>query len=195
MFRWLVLWTLLVLSGSVGAQDDQAQIIKAYGGPVDEVTLERDWALIQWSERDAAGQALFHRMDGRWVSVFGGGGALDAAALFKYGVPRSSWGPLLKRSLSSSELRQVSPGPYWIDRIRCFDLQNGDFYNRSDWELTLMRNEIFAVHGRPFQDQELRAYFGQRAWYRPDPAYRDERLTPRELRNARKIANWQAVRR
>lgn len=196
MTRYLLpVLCLLLAYSQAWCQDDRSQIIKAYGSGVDEVAVHKAWALVQWSDGDAAGQALFHRLDGRWVSVFGGGGALVAANLFQYGVPRESWQPLLGRSLSAAELAQVSPGPYWIDWIRQNDLQDRDLRGHSDWVLSLMRNEIFAVHGRPFRDEEMRAYFGQRSWYHPDQAYSDKRLSLREARNARKIAAYQAARR
>lgn len=44
----------------------------------------------------------------------------------------------------------------------------------SDWELYIARNEIYARHGREFQNQDLRDYFGQQPWYTP-------RYTPEEF--------------
>ena len=35
----------------------------------------------------------------------------------------------------------------------------------SDWELLIARNEIYARHGREFNDAELRSYFESRSWY------------------------------
>lgn len=191
VFSMLCSW---LITCPATAQDDRSLIIKALGYPVDDITIHKSWALLQWSDGDAAGQAIFHRLDGRWIKVAGGGGAFDAGNLFRYGVPKASWEPLLKRKLSPAEIGAVEPGPYWIDWIRRVDLRDTDLENDSDWQLTLMRNEIFAVHGRPFRDPELRAYFGQRSWYHPDPSYSDARLTPRELGNARKIASFQASR-
>lgn len=88
-------------------------------------------------------------------------------------------------------MRAVRQGPHWIDRVRQVDLQDSDLSHCSDWELTLMRNEIFAVHRRPFQDLELLTYFQQREWYRPDTGFQQSRLSPRERRNARFIADYQ----
>jgi len=44
-------------------------------------------------------------------------------------------------------------------------------------ELRTMTYEVFARHGRPFADPEWQAHFASQAWYRADPAYRDDRLT------------------
>jgi hypothetical protein len=44
-------------------------------------------------------------------------------------------------------------------------------------ELYLMRNEIFARHGRPFKTSELDTYFGSQDWYKRDRDYGDSRLS------------------
>lgn len=61
----------------------------------------------------------------------------------------------------------------------------------SAWELTLMRNEIYAVHGRPFKDPDLRSYFSSRPWYHADPQFKEKSLAPLELENARFILDYQ----
>ena len=55
----------------------------------------------------------------------------------------------------------------------------------------LMRNEVFAKHGRPFQDPLLKAYFESRPWYRANSGYSDALLTERERRNAGFIQQYQ----
>lgn len=35
----------------------------------------------------------------------------------------------------------------------------------SNWELYIARNEIYARHGRGFQNQDLRDYFAGKSWY------------------------------
>ncbi len=47
-------------------------------------------------------------------------------------------------------------------------------------ELRLMRNFVFARHGRAFAAEDLKALFGSLAWYRPDPGYSDARLGPED---------------
>lgn len=46
----------------------------------------------------------------------------------------------------------------------------------SDWELCLARNELYARHGRKFQDPDLRRYFESQSWYKGtiEPADFDE---------------------
>jgi serine/threonine protein kinase, bacterial len=38
------------------------------------------------------------------------------------------------------------------------------------WELEIMRNEIYARHGRIFNRKDLQEYFEGQPWYRPDPS-------------------------
>jgi hypothetical protein len=66
-----------------------------------------------------------------------------------------------------------------------------DLCGRSPRELTLMRNEIFARHGRPFVDPELRAYYSKQSWYHADVGYTDRVLSPVERRNAQFIYDYQ----
>jgi hypothetical protein len=54
-------------------------------------------------------------------------------------------------------------------------------------DLRRLRNEIYARHGRPFQDAALRSYFGSFDWYRPDPAFDEASLSPTEHANAELI--------
>lgn len=46
-------------------------------------------------------------------------------------------------------------------------IDESELYNYSAAELRLIRNEIFALHGRIFNSQDLRDYFSQKSWYVP----------------------------
>lgn len=46
-----------------------------------------------------------------------------------------------------------------------------------------LRNEIYARHGKVFQDPWLRGYFQSQSWYKPDPAFREAMLTRVERAN------------
>lgn len=70
-------------------------------------------------------------------------------------------------------------------------LTEADLKGRSARDLTLMRNEIYARKGRPFQDPELRKYFSSQQWYKPNPQYTDANLTEIESRNVRIILDYQ----
>jgi hypothetical protein len=66
-----------------------------------------------------------------------------------------------------------------------------DLAGLSARELTLLRNTVYARHGRPFQDPQLRAYFAKQPYYKPNPAYNDAYLPPDEKALAQKIAAYQ----
>ena len=44
-------------------------------------------------------------------------------------------------------------------------LTESDLAGLSDWELLIARNEIYARHGRKFNDPDIRAYFESKSWY------------------------------
>lgn len=54
-----------------------------------------------------------------------------------------------------------------------------------------LRNEIYARHGRRFQDPGLRAYFSSFAWYQPNDAFREDQLNDIEKKNATLIRQYE----
>jgi hypothetical protein len=66
----------------------------------------------------------------------------------------------LERILSLKELRQLS--------MR---------------DLRLLRNTIYARHGRPFKSEILRDHFGGMSWYKIDESYSDKLLSKNDVRN------------
>ena len=67
----------------------------------------------------------------------------------------------------------------------------------SDWQLRLARNEIYARHGRRFNDAQLQAYFDGKSWYHgtiaPD-AFDASVLNDTELANIARIQEVEAQR-
>lgn len=72
-------------------------------------------------------------------------------------------------------------------------LTRGDLAGMTNWQLTLARNEIYARHGRPFDNATIRAYFSNTGWYRANSAYRDSWLSQTETRNAAFIRDYQTA--
>lgn len=66
----------------------------------------------------------------------------------------------------TSQSRVGESGPRW-PWTSSHPLSEDDLRALSLQELELMRNEIYARHGWVFNRQDLQAYFGQQAWYRP----------------------------
>lgn len=54
-------------------------------------------------------------------------------------------------------------------------------------DLRLLRNEIYARHGRVFKDKDLQTYFESQAWYKANPEFNDEQLSEIESQNLAKI--------
>lgn len=55
-------------------------------------------------------------------------------------------------------------------------------------ELRILRNTVYARHGRMFESPGLQRYFGSRSWYKPNTAYTDELLTEADRTNLEVIA-------
>lgn len=78
-------------------------------------------------------------------------------------------------------------------------IDESELYDYSAGQLRLIRNEIFALHGRIFRSQDLRDYFSQKAWYVPtyDPDEFDanmfDYLNDYEAANLKVILNYEAA--
>ena len=62
-----------------------------------------------------------------------------------------------------------------------------DFSGLFTEDLRLLRNEIYARHGRIFKTKLLNDYFSEQPWYKPDPNYSDSMLTAIESENLKAI--------
>ena len=58
-------------------------------------------------------------------------------------------------------------------------------------ELRLLRNEVYARHGRQFQAQWLQQYFWNQPWYQPDDSFKDELLTGPDKTNVETIVAYE----
>ncbi|MBV9241140.1 MAG: YARHG domain-containing protein [Acidobacteria bacterium] len=54
-------------------------------------------------------------------------------------------------------------------------------------DLRVLRNEVYARHGRIFKDPKLQKYFESQAWYKPNPDFKDDQLNQVESDNLKKI--------
>lgn len=62
-----------------------------------------------------------------------------------------------------------------------------DLEGKSKAELRVMRNEVFARHGRIFRSPDLDAFFSGKSWYNRNASYSDELLTDVDRANVRII--------
>jgi hypothetical protein len=58
-------------------------------------------------------------------------------------------------------------------------------------DLQILRNEIYARHGRIFKNPELQKYFETQSWYQPNPDFKDDSLNEIEYKNLATIRNAQ----
>jgi hypothetical protein len=58
-------------------------------------------------------------------------------------------------------------------------------------ELRLLRNEIYARHGRQFQAEWLQQYFWGQPWYQPDGSFKDEELSGADKQNVETIVAFE----
>jgi hypothetical protein len=59
--------------------------------------------------------------------------------------------------------------------------------NLSRRDLRILRNTIYARHGRQFKSKLLQEYFDTMEWYKRDPAFAEKRLTKIDVTNVRMI--------
>ncbi len=62
-----------------------------------------------------------------------------------------------------------------------------ELQGRSKAELRVMRNEVYARHGRVFQSPDLHDYFTKKPWYTQNPSYSDSLLSDVDKENIRII--------
>ena len=58
-------------------------------------------------------------------------------------------------------------------------------------ELRLLRNEIYARHGRTFRAEWLQQYFYQQPWYTPDENFKDESVSGTDKLNVETIVKYE----
>ena len=58
-------------------------------------------------------------------------------------------------------------------------------------ELRLLRNEVYARHGRMFKAEWLQQYFFQQPWYAPDENFKDEELSVNDKLNVETIVKYE----
>jgi hypothetical protein len=95
---------------------------------------------------------------------------------------------------STPAVRALKPSPLAPLDSRGGYLQAADLMGLSRWELDVLRNEIYARHGRRFNRAELQAYFDQQPWYRPRYApdeFPEHLLNAAERWNVELIADYQ----
>ena len=79
----------------------------------------------------------------------------------------------------------VAPGMMYLFQDRA--LSDTMLKGVTLYELRVLRNEIYARHGRRFQTAWLRTYFSEQPWYRPSATFRESDLSEVEKANVKVI--------
>jgi hypothetical protein len=66
-------------------------------------------------------------------------------------------------------------------------LEEGTLGDMFAEDLRVLRNEIYARHGRVFKDKDLQKYFESQPWYKANPDFKDDQLNEIEAANLAKI--------
>ncbi|MEA5576528.1 protein kinase domain-containing protein [Anabaena sp. UHCC 0451] len=80
---------------------------------------------------------------------------------------------------------------FWLSQRQ---VTEADLAGKSGYELDIMRNTIFAVHGRRFDTPGLQEYFNQQSWYNPQYSPKQfpaNLLSKIEIQNAEYINQYQ----
>jgi hypothetical protein len=80
--------------------------------------------------------------------------------------------------------------PFFMQRL----VYAADLEGKTAWELDVLRNEIYARHGRGFNRQDLQRHFDAQPWYKrkySPEAFNDALLTPLQRQNALFIREYQ----
>lgn len=78
-------------------------------------------------------------------------------------------------------------------QLSCVVLDNKSLANKSAFELSLMRNEIYAYYGMIFRKEPLRAYFAKKEWYYPWETDVTDCITDLEWANIHLIQNYEKL--
>lgn len=188
---------LLLVLALPGLADERADILRATHEKITPdtetvVMVDGPWAMVAFFQREAGWSSVLRKFPGEgWHEVYGCRGGPGHDVMIRLGLPRASIVRMIPKRADMgpptlAELQKVSAGPYYAflseRAVTAQDLQS-----KSWWELTLMRNEIFARHGRRFQDPALADYFHNRPWY----TGQESPVTVLEAKNAATILEYQ----
>ncbi len=98
---------------------------------------------------------------------------------------------LTRSSAGSSSGR--SGGSYIASWTNTRSVTDAALAGYTNWQLTLMRNEIYARHGRTFNNKYVRNHFLSQSWYSANSNYRDSWLSSLERENAEYIRDYQTA--
>ena len=110
-------------------------------------------------------------------------------------LARSKSYPLEDFEIMALLLEKLDLNKTYEGNVRLYTLE--DFEHRFLYDpvnklyAKVIRNEIFARHGRPFKDKTLQGIYENYSWYKPNPNYSDNMLNEYEKKNVEFILNYE----
>lgn len=86
---------------------------------------------------------------------------------------------------------KAETGDYILPGSSSKYLTDSDLEGLSSSQLRLARNEIYARHGRTFNDSQLQAYFESKSWYKADLGFSESSLSECERANVTFIKEYE----
>ncbi len=94
-------------------------------------------------------------------------------------------------TLAQKRSRKVALAPGDMELFEDRLISTQMLHGLSLYELRLLRNEVYARHGRSFQAPWLAQYFFSQPWYQPDDNFKDEQLSGSDKTNVETIVAYE----
>ncbi|MFN2492482.1 MAG: YARHG domain-containing protein [Pyrinomonadaceae bacterium] len=94
-------------------------------------------------------------------------------------------------SFAQKQSRKVALAPGDMELFENKTISEQMLRGLSLYELRLLRNEVYARHGRQFQAPWLAQYFFSQPWYTPDENFKDEQLSGADRQNVETIVAYE----
>jgi hypothetical protein len=94
-------------------------------------------------------------------------------------------------ALAQKQKRGLALSPGDMEFFENKPISPGMLKGLSLYELRLLRNEVYARHGRQFQAEWLQQYFYGQSWYTPDENFKDDELSGFDKQNVETIVAYE----
>ncbi len=94
-------------------------------------------------------------------------------------------------SVAQKKSRKIALAPGDMELFENKLISEQMLHGLSLYELRLLRNEVYARHGRQFQAPWLAQYFFSQPWYTPDENFKDEQLSGADKQNVETIVAYE----
>jgi hypothetical protein len=109
---------------------------------------------------------------------------------FAWYTPRTDFSDSELSSVENANIAMITTREQQLhDELSTRALNDYEVRGLRPEDARLLRNEIYARHGRRFKDPQLRGYFASFAWYKPNDRFSEDQLNAIERQNVKLIAD------